>query len=634
MSSKSPTNRNPKRKREDTPTQFSPRLRFGLPAGSVLLLVLVVIAVLALSSASYLKHMQNEHLAVRYHGLQTRADAAAASGVAYATALLSRPTADLQLEGGLTDNTDLFQNMALFESDDPDFQWAMTIVSPRLENGLYSGLRYGLQNESAKLHLNSLVPNSQASGAANSSGTGIGSFVGGDSSDEDSDQSETNTITPNSIPSGSSGQPDPRQRLLAIPGMNVELADALLDWLDTDDAPREFGAEADFYQQLDPPVMPRNGPIKSLDELLSVRGFTRELLYGLDQNRNQLYDAGETPRGAMLEVDNSSGQMNLGLAAYLTVTSAENILSADPTSGPRVDINAASLQQLHTALSAQLSTQEAKFVILYRQYGGRRQDARESRDQNQSASSQNEVQLDFQKQATTTINSLLDLVGTTVTVTSENEDNRQQTGGQDSGGNERGNRRNRRQSNSGGENNQDSQTVESPWPDSPEGYRQLLRLYDLATTSPSPVFAGRININEASRPVLMTIPGMSYALADQILMQREPEIDPTLSDQRSILWPLLQGVVTRDQLQAMEKYITTRGSVYSGQAVGFRQSAVTSGQGGTRTGEPATSIDVVSRRQFWIDTTSGTPRLIDWVDLSTLGRGYSLETLSPDGMVN
>ncbi|MEQ8837101.1 MAG: type II secretion system protein GspK [Lacipirellulaceae bacterium] len=595
-----------------------------------MLLVLVVIAVLALSSASYLKNMQNEHLAVRYHGLQARADAAAASGVAYATALLSRPAADLQVEGGIQDNTDLFQAIPLFESEDPEFQWSMTIVSPRIQNGLYSGLRYGLQNESAKLHVNSLLPNSRVGGTPGAGQADIGSMLGGQSSEDNSDEGADDAAADNQAAQRGNDQADPRQRLLAIPGMDVELADALLDWLDTDDIPREFGAEVDYYQQLDPAVTPRNGPITSLDELLSIRGFTRELLYGLDQNRNQQYDAGESPRGVMLELDNASGQLNLGLSAYLTVSSAENILSSDPSSGPRIDINTPALQQLHTALSTQLTAEEAKFVILYRQYGGQRQDARESRNQNQSANAKSNVELDFQKQASTPINSLLDLLGTTVTIATE-KDNQQQNNSNQQDSRQSGNRGNQGRSGSSNGNNAETQTVESPWPDSPEGYRQLLRLYDLATTSPSPVFAGRININEASQPVLMTIPGMSYALADQILLQREPEIDLTTSDQRSILWPLLQGFVTRDQLQTMEKYITTRGSVYSGQAVGFRQSAVTSNQ--SRSSEPATQIDVISRRQFWIDTSSGTSRVIDWVDLTSLGRGYSIETLSPDGIV-
>ncbi|QDS98591.1 type II secretion system protein GspK [Adhaeretor mobilis] len=542
--------------------------------GSVLLLVLVVVAILSLGAASYMTLMQNERTAVRYHGLQGQADATAASCVAYVQALLSRPDSEVQLEGGLVDNPALFQALPLYESDDPQIQWFMTIVSPGMSNGSLSGLRYGLVNESSKLHVNGLL-----AGELNQQ----------------------------------------RERLMALPGMNVELADAILDWLDADDLPREFGAEADYYAQLDPPYAPRNGPLRSLEELLSIRGMSRDLLYGLDHNRNYQGDAGEAPRGLLLEADDSTGTLNLGMAEYLTVVSAESTITEQ---GPRIDLNLPTLNTLHTSLSSQLSAEEAKFIVLYRQYGGQQQDARESRDQNQPASAPANVELDFEKQATTRINSLLDLVGTTVTVTSEEE-----SGGARSG---RGGNRNRGRSDSDDESEPDgdeeSQTVESPWPDTPAGYQGLLKLYDSATTSSSPTYAGRININVASRPVLGTIPGMSYALADQILARREPEVDMTLSDQRSPLWLLIEGLVTREQFQQMETYITTRGCVYSGQAVGFRQ--ITSESG--KPGESPSQIDVVARRQFRIDARGPKPELIDWSDLSSLGRGYSPATLSPE----
>jgi len=547
--------------------------------GSVLLLVLVVIAVLSLGAASYMTLMQNERTAVRYHGLQGQAAATTASGVAYVQALLSRPETDIQSEGGLIDNPTLLQAVPLYDSDDPQIQWLMTIISPGMTGGGYSGLRYGLVNESSKLHVNGLL----------------------------------------------AGEPnEQRQRLSAIPGMDVELADAILDWLDEDDMPREYGAESEYYQQLDPPYVARNGPLRSLEELLSVRGMSRDLLYGLDHNRNYQADAGEAPRGLLLEVDNSTGSLNLGMAAYLTVVSAESTITDQ---GPRIDLNLPTLNTLHTSLASQLTSEEAKFIVLYRQYGGQQQDARESRNQRQPASAPSNVQLDFEKQASTQITSLLELVGTTVTVTPEQEE-----------GGKRSNRESKEAESSNEKNGsgdsggkEKPQTVESPWPDTPAGYRQLLKVYDLTTSAANPTYAGRININVATRPVLGTIPGMSAALADQIIAQREPEVDMLLSDQRCPLWILIEGLVTREQYQAMETYITTRGCVYSGQAVGFRQ--LTSGQtssNSAKPGEAPSQIDAVARHQFWIDARGPQPELIDWVDLSTLGRGYSPEILSPE----
>ena len=75
--------------------------------------------------------------------------------------------------------------------------------------------------------------------------------------------------------------------------MDESTADAILDWIDADNAPRDLGAEADYYLGLDPPVRPRNAVPPSLDELLLVRGVTREKLFGLDLNANFRIDSWE-----------------------------------------------------------------------------------------------------------------------------------------------------------------------------------------------------------------------------------------------------------------------------------------------------------------------------------------------------
>jgi hypothetical protein len=148
----------------------------------------------------------------------------------------------------------------------------------------------------------------------------------------------------------------------------------ILDWLDADAAPREYGAEADYYGGLSPPITPRNGPIGDLDELLQVRGVTPELLYGVDRNHNMFVDADEQPRGAMTTVDNAEGAMNRGWAAYLTITSVESI-GGSPTT-PMIDLNDPNLQTLFDTLKTnQLSDEQAKFIILFqavRSASGRR----------------------------------------------------------------------------------------------------------------------------------------------------------------------------------------------------------------------------------------------------------------------
>ena len=78
-----------------------------------------------------------------------------------------------------------------------------------------------------------------------------------------------------------------------VPGMTPQTADAILDWIDRDEEPREFGAERSYYTAmgLRPP---RNGRLTSLEDLLQVRGVSPEWLYGNDLNRDGLLDQRES----------------------------------------------------------------------------------------------------------------------------------------------------------------------------------------------------------------------------------------------------------------------------------------------------------------------------------------------------
>jgi len=72
------------------------------------------------------------------------------------------------------------------------------------------------------------------------------------------------------------------RRLLAaaeVPAPDLDpLAEALADWIDADTAPRPNGAERDTYRALGTELLPRDAPIRSLGELLAVRGMNPDLL--------------------------------------------------------------------------------------------------------------------------------------------------------------------------------------------------------------------------------------------------------------------------------------------------------------------------------------------------------------------
>ena len=72
-----------------------------------------------------------------------------------------------------------------------------------------------------------------------------------------------------------------------------ELLAAWGDWIDEDDGVRNEGAEDDYYLSLDPPYLPRQGQLESVEELLLIRGFEK---YFADVNLGAaftLYSEGE-----------------------------------------------------------------------------------------------------------------------------------------------------------------------------------------------------------------------------------------------------------------------------------------------------------------------------------------------------
>ena len=71
--------------------------------------------------------------------------------------------------------------------------------------------------------------------------------------------------------------------LLSVMGLPSSLLDTLIDWLDSDDFPRVFGAESDYYNTLIPPYNPANGPVGDVTELAFIKGFTPQILMAGEQ---------------------------------------------------------------------------------------------------------------------------------------------------------------------------------------------------------------------------------------------------------------------------------------------------------------------------------------------------------------
>lgn len=546
------------------------RRRIPSRRGSILLMVLVAIIIMSLTTSSYLLLMRNEHLAARYHGNHIQTKQLVDSGVDYLRVFLAQTPDEIELQGGLLDNPDSFQDVLVIDDPIEEYRGRFAVVASGMTQGYYQGVRFGLENESAKLNLNSLV-------------------TADESQAEDDDETSA------------------RDRLLFIPGMTDEIADAILDWLDTDDSQRTYGAESAYYQSLTPAYTPRNGPLSNLDELLMVRGVTPQLLYGIDTNRNYAIDPDELPRGDLEQLDNTNGEIDRGWSAYFTVHSLEQNIS--PDGEPKLDLNAEDLQTLHGDLETALDQQAANFIIAYRQYGPL---AGESGGEGNEANESSDFTPDFEVEAKVSIDSLLSLVDAKVQITSQDDEQNNSNGGGNSGGGRRGSRGGRRGNESQNNQGEADELLTSPWTDDPNTYREAFaQLLDVATIDAEERVAGRININQASLPVLLTIPEMTQSLADQIIASRDPVADPINGEQRHPTWLLAEGLITIDEAVPIMWTLTTGGDVFSGQVVGYFDAGTAR-----------------ARATIVLDRSGESTRLIDWRDLSPLGPGFSRSVVS------
>jgi len=78
--------------------------------------------------------------------------------------------------------------------------------------------------------------------------------------------------------------------------MTPDIVAAVLDWRDEDNAASPGGAEAEYYLSLQPPYLPRNGPVQTIRELLMVRGMDSELFLGKDRHQTESSTRAMRPR--------------------------------------------------------------------------------------------------------------------------------------------------------------------------------------------------------------------------------------------------------------------------------------------------------------------------------------------------
>lgn len=557
--------------------------QFRHRSASALILVLVVIVMLTLGAYTFSELMITEYEASDAYARQVQSRLWAESGVDYVSLLLTP-------DGGGFD-ADLFDDPGLFHVP-MESGGGFSIVAPLETETAAStdpnaqvgsvGLRYGLTDECAKVNVNVLA---------------------------------------NYNPLDDVG----RNMLMELPYMTVEVADAILDWIDADEEVREYGAEAESYSL----VFPRNGTIDSLEELMFVLGVEPQLMYGEDANRNGILDPNENDGEQSLPMDNADGILDLGWAAYLTTYSVEaNYRHAyDRFSEERIYVNDPLLTDLYDTLLEEYDEDIAQFVTAYRLSGPNEDPIIYDVDDLTLASGSSENPLngigngststsgdfetdmaleevanslaknlfsgsggsitrggmDLSSGASTEIRSIYDLIDAEVDVEVDGS----------------------------------MTTLLSPWSSDPgELQATLPLLLDAFTVSKESVIRGRININQARIEVMEGLPDMPLGLPTSIVAARARNSgSSTILDQYSTTgWLLIQGLVDLETMRSLDGYITAQGDVFRMQVVGHADR-----------GGPVTRIEAV------VDSTEEIPKVIFQRNLSELGPGYRSNQLIPFG---
>ena len=509
----------------------------------VLFVVVIVVAMLSLAGLSFVSMMSTENKAVHLRGDELRLEAVAGSGSQLVRSFVLQPYQNQEAAGGIHDNPGVFQGVLVLDDETVGRRGRFSVISPNTDSGEVSGIRFGVQNESARLNL-AVLP----SWEAKKKGAG-------------------------------------RDALTALPGMTQSMADAILDWVDADDRKRQFGAESSYYAGLGVPYGPRNAEPSSLEELLLVRDVTRNLLFGRDTNLNYRVDAAEE-QTTLVDFESTLSGGGLPWSSLLTVYSAEKNLA--PNGKPKIDLNDKSLSKLDGQLQKVFDRNQARFIILYRQYGPYR--GGEAPRPRSKAIAKPDMKVAGKYRFTT----VLDVIGAKVRIPVKPD----KSGSSDKNESKK----------------PTHEVIDSPFTTSQGSMRRYMaQLVDGTTVDREKIIRGRINLNRAPQAVLEAIPGMDKAVAGQIAGGRSSEGFRGSERRRQPTWPLTEGLVSLEKMKQLLPYVTVGGDVYRAQVVGFFDD-----------GGPFARAEIV------VDATADPPRQVYYKDLRLLGRGYSLVELGAE----
>ena len=114
-------------------------------------------------------------------------------------------------------------------------------------------------------------------------------------------------------------------RLLRQPEFGLDeitvnvIVDSIKDWIDTDEEVTGYGAESSYYTSLDPPYEAKNAQLDCIEELLMVKGITKEIFNGTKEKSGL----------AGFVTADSDGQININTASKMVLRALSTGISAE-----------------------------------------------------------------------------------------------------------------------------------------------------------------------------------------------------------------------------------------------------------------------------------------------------------------
>jgi hypothetical protein len=111
--------------------------------------------------------------------------------------------------------------------------------------------------------------------------------------------------------------------VVSVPTLTSDIIASILAWRSTNTSSMSGGAESDTYMRNTPPYLCKNSKFETVDELRLIYNMDMTTLVGEDANRNGIMDPNENDGDVLPPTDNKDGQLDPGIAEYLTVYSRE-----------------------------------------------------------------------------------------------------------------------------------------------------------------------------------------------------------------------------------------------------------------------------------------------------------------------